>query len=125
MLYYKIVKGKDGKERKRYYLTQGDTFQNRIKLLNNDGTLMDVNLIREVLFKLSDDNYNAVYSQKYEYNPQIERWLIDIPSETTSTWTIDQNNTSHIYEYQITYISGVVKTPVQERLIVEDQIQGE
>lgn len=121
MLYYKIIEGKNGKPMKRYYMTQGDTFQNQLSILDPQGVEISPDLIEELVFKLSDMNYNEQYRQEYIYDPSLNKWAITIDSETTMTWDIDQ----HIYEYQLTYKGGVVRTPVQERFVVQDQIQGE
>lgn len=121
MVYYKIVESKDGKKVKQYYLTQGDTFQNQLDVLNKDGEIISPSLIKKVEFKLSNIDYKYEFSQEYEFNEEIGKWEITIPTEKTSEFAID----THIYEYQITYVNGVVSTPVQAKFIVTDQIKGE
>jgi hypothetical protein len=121
MVYFKIVDAKDGKKVKQYYLTQGDTFQNQLDVLNNSGEVVSQSLILSVLFKLSDSEYNFEYSKEYEFNGELNKWELTISSEDTSKFAIG----THIYEYQITYVNGIVSTPVQAKFIVTDQIRGD
>lgn len=121
MVYYKEVEAKNGKTVKNYYMTQGDTFQNELAIKNSTGGVVSKDLIQEVLFKLSDLDYNVEYSKEYTYSDELSKWVIDISSEDTTQWAID----THYYEYQITYTDGTVSTPVQAKFTVLNQIQGE
>lgn len=120
MLYYEECKDRKGNSAKVYYLTQGDTFQNRLTIKSSNGDVIDRSLIKQVLFKLSNKDFKWVYTQEYEYNDELGRWIITIPSEMTAKWPI----ATCIYEYQITYISDVVRTPRQTKFCVMPQIQG-
>lgn len=120
MLWYKLVEQKNGKTFKRYYLTQGDTFTNQLNVIKSDGEEVLPETIEGIVFKLSDANYNEEYSQNYQYDKQLKKWTITIGADETAKWPID----THIYEYQLRYTNGIVRTYVQERLIVTDQIQG-
>lgn len=120
MLWYKLIEQKDGKVFKRYYLTQGDTFTNQLSVIKSDGEEVLPETIEGIVFKLSDANYNEEYSQNYKWDDDLKKWTILIGADETAKWAID----THIYEYQLRYTNGIVRTYVQERLIVTDQIQG-
>lgn len=120
MLYYKEVEAKDKKLVKNYFMTQGDTFSSQLKLFKGESEV-PTDLIREIRFKLSDIDYNLEYSKLYEYNADLGKWLLNIDSEDTANWAVD----THIYEYQVTYIDGTVRTPVQAKFTVLNQIKGE
>lgn len=120
MVYYKEVQDKSGKIVKNYFLTQGDTFQSQLVIKDKDGNVIDPELISQVLFKLSDIDYNLEYQKQYDYDIDLAKWTVTIPSVDTKQWEI----TRHIYEFEITYLSGIVNTPVQAYFTVSDQIQG-
>ena len=120
MVYYKITTDKSGKPVKNYYMTQGDTFQNQLTVSDKNGAEITPDLISEVRFKLSDMDYKEEFTKLYEYDEALHKWAIQIDAEETAKWTID----THIYEYQITYTSGVVNTPIQAKFTVQNQIQG-
>ena len=120
MLWFKLVEQKNGKAFKRYYMTQGDTFANQLSVVKSDGNEVLPETIEGIVFKLADANYNEEYSQNYKYDERLKKWTITIPADETAKWAI----ATHVYEYQLRYTSGEVKTYVQERFIVTDQIQG-
>lgn len=119
MLYYKLVTDKSGKQVKNYYMTQGDTFQNQLSIKDAQGVEIAPENIQEVRFKLSDLEYNEEFTQLYEYDETINKWLIEIDTQDTSKWEIN----THIYEYQIIYTSGVVSTPIQAKFTIQNQIK--
>ncbi len=121
MVYYKEVTDKSGKMVKNYFLTQGDTFQSQLTIKDKGGNVIDPELISQVLFKLSDLNYQLEYKQSYTFDEDLNQWTLTISSNDTHAWEI----TKHIYEFEITYTSGIVNTPVQAYFTVSDQIQGE
>lgn len=121
MLYYKIVEDKSGKQVKNYYLTQGDTFVNQLSITDKDGQEVEHSLISKVKFKLATTEYISEFEQEYEYDEEILKWTLNISSEDTKKWEIN----THIYEYEITYINGIIDTPVQARFTVLNQIQEE
>ena len=119
MLYYKLVDAKDGKKVKNYYLTQGDTFPSQLKITDKNKNILTPEVIDKVLFKLSDLEFNLQYQQQYEYNSEIQRWVLEVDSVETKTWSLE----THMYEYEITYKGGRVSTPVQAKFTVTDEIK--
>lgn len=120
MLAYKLVENKKfNKVFREYYMTQGDTFQNQINFTYN-GKKATPELVQKLTFKLFNIETNVIeYEQDYEYLEDIEKWAINIPTDITTGWEI----TSHMYEYEVTYISGDVRTLAQAKFIVT--IQGQ
>lgn len=120
MLAYKVVENKKfNKYFREYYMTQGDTFQNQINFTYN-GKVATPELVEKLTFKLFNIETNVIeYEQDYKYLEDVEEWAINISTDVTTDWEI----TSHMYEYEVTYLSGDVRTLAQAKFIVT--IQGQ
>lgn len=118
MLGYKLVENKKyNKVFREYYMTQGDTFQNQLNFTYN-GNKVTPELAEKVVFKLANLETNKEeYQQEYYYDEELGRWTINIPTEVTTEWEI----TSHIYEYEVTYVNGDVRTLARAKFVVTDQ----
>lgn len=121
MLAYKLVEDKTfNKVFREYYMTQGDTFKNQLSISYN-GEKVTPELVKEFKFKLGNRGTNKLeYEQKYDYNEYLNRWVITIPAKETEKWEI----TNHVYEYEITYIDGDVRTLARAKFAVKDQTWG-
>lgn len=119
MLYYKEVEAKNGKMVKNYYLTQGDTFPSQLTIKDKSGNIIPPEVIDKVLFKLSDINYVLEYEQNYHFDSELGKWTLEVSYLNTKDWAVD----THIYEYEITYTSGKVSTPVQAKFTVINEIK--
>lgn len=112
MLAYKLVENKKfNKVFREYYMTQGDTFQNSLNFTRN-GIKITPELTQKLLFKLFNfDTHEIEYEQEYRYDEEQGKWLISIPSSETYNW----EETAHLYEYEVTYFDGVVRTLAQAK----------
>lgn len=112
---------KTGKIFRKWKLNQGDTFFTQLVIKMN-GEQVDPELISDLKFKLGNYETNdAEFVQDFEYNEQLNKWLLKIASVDTMEWA----ETKHWYEYQLTYVDGTVKTPVRWKFEVLKQIKGE
>ena len=120
MLGYKLVENKKyNKVFREYYMTQGDTFQNQLNFTYN-GKVATPEIVEKITFKLFNIETNGIeYEQDYEYLEEIGKWAINIDTNITTNWEI----TSHMYEYEVTYGSGDVRTLAQAKFVVT--IQGQ
>lgn len=118
MLGYKLVENEEyNKIFREYYMTQGDTFQNQLNFTRK-GEIVTPELATSLKFKIANRKTNEIeYEQEYQYNEGIGKWAINIPSSVTCEWEI----TSHVYEYEVTYANGDVRTLARAKFVVTPQ----
>lgn len=117
MFFSKQVTDKYGNKQVEFYLTQGDTAMFKSTPTKN-GELIDFSSILKCVFKVSDSDYNEIFSKEFEKD--TENFSVTLESNETSKFPID----TLIYEVEYTFIDGVVNTPNQGKLKILDQVQG-
>ena len=85
---------------------QGDTFKRQVSIVDKDGEDVDVSLISKVEFLLLDMDANIEETEELQYDGELEKWLVDIP---TTNWEIG----THLVRYRITYIDNSIQTPYE------------
>ena len=120
MVNYRTRTDKYGNTLIEYEVLMGDDFTLSISLSTN-GETVDYGELSSVLFKISDEEYNEVYSNNFEYHIESQRYLMTIPSEETAKMS---NELSYIYEIQVTMSDGTVITPTQSKIKFKQQITG-
>ena len=108
---------KYGKNQKHYYLTQGDSATIYSKPYKN-GELVDISLVDNCVFKLSDSDYKQEFSKVLELDSVNGRFVLNLTSEETTNFLVDQ----HFYEIQYTLIGGEVQTSNSWKFDIVDQI---
>ena len=116
MLYSEIVNTKYGGQQINFYLTQGDTADFTATPKMSDGTIVDFSLIDKCMFKLSDENYQEIFSKEFE--KQESNFHVKLTSEETTKIPVGQ----YIYEVEYTFTDGTVNTPNQSNFEILDQI---
>ena len=117
MFFSKQVTDKYGNKQVEFYLTQGDTATFKSTPIKN-GELIDFSNILKCVFKVSDRDYNEIFSK--DFTNDIENFSVTLESSDTSKFPID----TLIYEVEYTFTDGVVNTPNQGKLNILDQVQG-
>ena len=118
MLYSETVNTKYGGQQLNFYLTQGDTADFTAVPKLSDGTMLDLSLISKCMFKLSDENYQEVFSKEFEKTDTS--FHVRLTSEETTTIAVGE----YIYEVEYTFTDGTVNTPNQSNFEILDQIVG-
>ena len=117
MLRAVIEQDKFDRNQKHYWLTQGDSCTIYSKPYKK-GQAVDVSLVESCIFKLSDSDYKQEFSKVCELDAENERFVLNLTSEETTNFSIDQ----HYYEFQYTLIGGEVQTPNSWKFDIVDQI---
>lgn len=82
---------------------QGDTFDRQVVIETTAGTPVDVSYISKVVFLLVDIDKRVEDTAELEYDTDIGKWTISIPTDTWKEGT-------HIYRYRVFYTDGHKKT---------------
>ena len=107
---------KSGIEQINFYLTQGDTANFVSTPTLSDGTSVDLSLVSKCIFKLSDENYQEIFSK--EFQKQDTCLVVRLESAETAEIEVGE----YIYEVEYTFIDGTVNTPNQSSFEILDQI---
>ena len=118
MLYSEIVNTKYGGQQLNFYLTQGDTADFTAVPKMSDGSTVDLSLISKCMFKLSDENYQEIFSKEFEKTDN--GFQVRLTSEETASIPVNE----YIYEVEYTFTDGTVNTPNQSNFEILDQIIG-
>lgn len=110
----------NGQIKRNYTIIAGDTFPATITILKDNNVVLP-EMIQSLKFKLSDTDYNAIYEQDFEYNLDYNKWYLSIPSEQTKSIGVG----TYIYEYELTMTSGYVRTIMQAKFKIKNEIKGE
>lgn len=116
MLYSEIINTRYGGQQLNFYLTQGDTADFTAVPKMSDGTMLDLSLISKCVFKLSDENYQEIFSKEFERLD--DGFHVRLTSEETTNIPIGE----YIYEVEYTFTDGTVNTPNQSNFEILDQI---
>lgn len=118
MLYSETVSTRYGGQQLNFYLTQGDTADFTATPRMSDGTMLDLSLISKCMFKLSDENYQEVFSKEFERTDN--GFQVRLESAETTNIPVGE----YIYEVEYTFTDGTVNTPNQSNFEILDQIIG-
>lgn len=118
MLYSETVSTRYGGQQINFYLTQGDTADFTATPRMSDGTMLDLSLISKCMFKLSDENYQEVFSKEFEKTDT--GFQVRLESAETTSIPVGE----YIYEVEYTFTDGTVNTPNQSNFEILDQIIG-
>lgn len=102
---------------KQYLLTQGDSF--RFRAIASNG---DQNLVSEIKFKVSKDDYCEIFSKAYQLDEESGTWLLFVESADTQNLEITDGY-DYVTEIEVTYSDGGVDTVEKGVLKVTDQIK--
>lgn len=118
MLYSETVNTRYGGQQLNFYLTQGDTADFTAVPKMSDGSMVDLSLISKCIFKLSDENYQEVFSKEFEKTD--DGFQVRLESDETTNIAVGE----YIYEVEYTFTDGTVNTPNQSNFEILDQIVG-
>lgn len=118
MLYSETVNTRYGGQQLNFYLTQGDTADFTAVPKMSDGSMVDLSLISKCMFKLSDENYQEVFSKEFEKTD--DGFQVRLESDETTNIAVGE----YIYEVEYTFTDGTVNTPNQSNFEILDQIVG-
>lgn len=118
MLYSETVNTRYGGQQLNFYLTQGDTADFTAVPKMSDGSMVDLSLISKCMFKLSDENYQKVFSKEFEKTD--DGFQVRLESDETTNIAVGE----YIYEVEYTFTDGTVNTPNQSNFEILDQIVG-
>lgn len=118
MLYSETVNTRYGGQQLNFYLTQGDTADFTAVPKMSDGSMVDLSLISKCMFKLSDENYQEVFSKEFEKTD--DGFQVRLESKETTNIAVGE----YIYEVEYTFTDGTVNTPNQSNFEILDQIIG-
>ena len=118
MINYKIKTDKYGNELVNYVVLKGDTFVMSLSLSSN-GEIVSRETIEKVVYKQADEDYVEVYSNEFEYDEELQRYIMEIPSNVTSEFSED---ITYVYEIEVTMAGGNVITPTQAKIQFTSEI---
>ena len=118
MINYKVKTDKYGNELIEYSVLKGDTFSLSVSL-SSQGNNVSRETISSVIYKQADEDYKEVYRQEFNYDENINRYIMSVPSEVTAGFN---EEITYIYEIEVTLIDGTVLTPTQSKIKFTSEI---
>lgn len=116
---YEDIEQSDGSIKRNYTLIAGDTYTGTVTI-KKSGENVDPSVVASLKFKLSDRDYNCLYSTPFTYNQDISKWYVEVPSDKIKEIGVGR----YIYEYELTLVSGYVTTIMQANFKITNQIGG-
>lgn len=116
---YEDIEQSDGSIKRNYSIVAGDTYSGTVTITKG-GENIDPSLVTSLKFKLSDRDYNCLYSTPFTYNSDIQKYVVEIPSDKTKEIGVGR----YIYECELTLASGYVTTLMQANFKITNEIEG-
>ena len=116
---YEDVEQSDGSIKRNYIIIAGDTYTGTVTI-TKDGENIDPSLVTNLKFKLSDRDYNCLYSTLFTYNSDIQKYIVEVPNDKIKEIGVGR----YIYEYELTLANGYVTTIMQANFKITNQIVG-
>ena len=116
---FEDIEQSDGSIKRNYTLISGDTFSGSVTI-TKDGENIAPALVSSLKFKLSDKQYNCIYSTTFTYNSDIQKYVVEVPSDKIREIGVGR----YIYEYELTLSTGYVTTLMQANFKITNEIGG-
>lgn len=109
---------RDGGEHIHHFLTRGDSLTLYDTLYRDCEELLNLDLVKLGLFKLSDSDYKLIFEKELEKDTDINKYILRLTSDETKQLGVN----TYIYELEYTLLGGEVSTTHQWKFTIENEI---